>query len=431
MESRVNRRTFMQVAGLVSASGALATPALLLANTAKKVVIIGGGSAGATAARYLKLADPRIDVTLIEQNKRYTTCYLSNEVIAGRRPINSLEFGYAGLKKEGIKLVFDRVTGLDATARTVFTANGERFSYTRCIVAPGIDFKYEQITGYDAEVARDIPHAWKAGSQTVLLRQQLQAMADGGTVVIAPPTNPYRCPPGPYERASLIADYLQREKPRSKIIIIDPKTKFSKMALFTQAWKKRYRYQTDQTMIEWYPETRVTHVDAKTRTVTHSRGESIQADVLNIIPPQKAGKIAFDAGLTNLKGWCPVAFDTFESSLLKRVHVIGDAISRGLPKSAYSANSEAKVCAAAVAALLHGKEPDTPSFVNTCYSIIGEEYGISVASVYRLTKDRSRIVKVAGGVSPLDATDEQRKREIAYAHSWFNNITRDIFGSDG
>ncbi|WP_039960198.1 FCSD flavin-binding domain-containing protein [endosymbiont of Riftia pachyptila] len=429
---KITRRNFVKGAGAATAVGIIGAPTLAL-GASKKVVVVGGGTAGATAAKYLKMADSSIDVTLIEANKNYYTCYMSNEVLGGNRTIDSIRFGYTGLAKHGVNVVNDIVIGIDAGARVVKTKGGKSFSYDRCIVAPGIDFKWESIEGYDAKVAEDIPHAWKAGSQTVTLRKQLEAMKDGGTVAICPPPNPFRCPPGPYERASQIADYLKRKKPKSKIIILDPKPKFSKMGLFVQGWKDLYGYGTADSMIDWQGTPKgsddnvLKSVNAKTRTVTTGFNE-VTADVLNVIPAQKAGKIAFAAGLT--KGdWCPINLHTFESTIHKNIHVIGDAsIAKGMPKSGYAANSEAKVCAASVAALLSGQEPGTPAYVNTCYSIVGKDYGISVAAVYRLAEDGSKITKVSGGLTAKDASAETRKREVQYAYSWFQNITNDIFG---
>jgi sulfide dehydrogenase [flavocytochrome c] flavoprotein subunit len=411
----------------------IGTPYLAFGAT-KKVVVVGGGTGGATAAKYLRMADPSIEVTLIEANEHYYTCYMSNEVLGGDRSIDSIKFGYTGLGKHGVKVVHDVVTGIDAGAKVVKTQGGGTFNYDRCIVAPGIDFKWETIEGYDAKVAEEIPHAWKAGSQTVTLRKQMEAMADGGTVVIAPPPNPFRCPPGPYERASQIAHYLKQHKPKSKILILDPKPKFSKQGLFVQGWRDLYGYETDNSMIEWRSSAQgsndnaVVKVDAASKTVTTGFDDEIKADVLNVIPAQKAGTIATAAGLTNDSGWCPINLHTFESTIHPGIHVIGDAsIATGMPKSGYAANSEAKVCAASVAALLKGEEPGTPSYVNTCYSIVGEDYGISVAAVYRLAEDGSKIVNVAGGLTPSDATADMRAREVKYAHSWFTNITNDIF----
>jgi len=431
----INRRKFIQAAGTVTALGMASAPYLSFAVSAagmKKVVVVGGGIGGATVAKYIRMADPSIDVTVIEPKKSYFTCFMSNEVLGGDRAMNTIEFGYDGLAKHGVKVVHDKVTKIDAGARKVTTAGGSTFSYDRCVVAPGIDFKWETIEGYDANVANQVPHAWQAGPQTKLLLSQLQAMKDGGTVIIAPPPNPFRCPPGPYERASQIAHYMQQHKPKSKVIILDPKPKFSKMGLFTQGWEKLYGYKTDNSMIEWYgskDEAGVIKVDAGSRTVTTAFGDEHKADVLNVIPAQKAGKVAFAAGLTNDSGWCPVDLLTFESKIHKGIHVIGDAsIATGMPKSGYAGNSQAKVCAAGIVAMLNDREPGAPSYVNTCYSIVGKDYGISVAAVYRLAEDRSKITKVSGGLTPMDAAAEQLKREVAYAHSWFNNITKDVFG---
>ncbi|MEN8178572.1 MAG: FCSD flavin-binding domain-containing protein [Pseudomonadota bacterium] len=429
---KITRRGFVKGAGAATAIGMVGTPFIAL-GASKKVVVVGGGTGGATAAKYLRMADPTIEVTLIEANKNYYTCYLSNEVLGGDRTIDSIKFGYTGLGKHGVKVVHDVVTGIDANAKVVKTKGGKSFNYDRCIVAPGIDFKWDTIEGYDAKVAETIPHAWKAGSQTVTLRKQLEAMKDGGTVCICPPTNPFRCPPGPYERASQVAHYLQQHKPKSKVVILDPKPKFSKMGLFTQGWKDLYGYGTENSMIDWHGTPKgsddnvLTGIDAKTRTATTGFNE-VKADVLNVIPAQKAGAIAFAAGLTNDSGWCPINLHTFESTLHKNIHVIGDAsIAKGMPKSGYAANSEAKVCAAGVAALLNGQEPGTPAYVNTCYSIVGKDYGISVAAVYRLAEDGSKITKVSGGLTPTDASAEMRAREVQYAYSWFTNITNDIF----
>ena len=426
---KITRRDFVKAAGAVSAVGMAGVPYIAL-GASKKVVVVGGGTGGATAAKYLKRADPSIDVTLIEANKHYYTCYLSNEVLSGDRGIDSIKFGYSGLAGHGVKVVHDTVTGIDAGKKMVKTKGGKSFAFDRCIVSPGIDFKWEAIEGYDAAVAEKIPHAWKAGSQTVTLRKQLEAMKNGGTVVICAPPNPFRCPPGPYERASQIAMYLQRHKPKSKVLILDPKDKFSKQGLFTGAWKKLYGYGTGNSMITWVNGAgggKIESVDAKAMTV-QAEVEEYKADVLNIIPPQKAGKIAFAAGLTDDKGWCPVDLHTFESTKAPGVHVIGDAsMAKGMPKSGYAANSQAKVCAASVAALLNGQGAPVPSYVNTCYSIAGKDYAFSVAAVYKLADDKSKINKVSGGLTPGDASAEQLRREVQYAHSWFTNITDDIF----
>ncbi len=427
---KITRRGFVKGAGAATAVGMFGVPYLAL-GAAKKVVVVGGGTGGATAAKYLRIADPSLDVTLIEANQYHHTCYLSNEVLRGVRSIDSNRFGFGGLKKHGVKVAHDTVQRIDTAKKRVIGSGGKQYAYDRCIVSPGIDFRYEAVEGYDAKVAEDIPHAWKAGRQTSVLRKQLKAMKDGGTVIIAPPENPFRCPPGPYERASQIAMYLQQHKPKSKVLILDPKQKFSKQGLFKQGWEDLYGFGTDNSLIEWrgkQDEAGVVEIDAKAMKVVTAFGDEVKGDVINVIPPQKAAKVAHASGLTDKSGWCPIDLHTFESTLHKGVHVIGDAsIAKGMPKSGYSANSQAKVCAAAVAAMLMGKEPGTPSYVNTCYSIVGKDYGISVAAVYRLAEDGSKITKVSGGLTPMDASAETRKREVAYAHSWFDNITSDIY----
>ncbi|MCB1857183.1 MAG: FAD-dependent oxidoreductase [Gammaproteobacteria bacterium] len=428
---KITRRGFIQTAGAATAIGIAGVPYIAL-GAGKKVVVVGGGTGGATAAKYIRMADPSVEVTLIEANKEYYTCYMSNEVLSGERSLDSIKFGYSGMAKHGVTVVHDTATEIDAQAKVVKTAGGKSFGFDRCIVAPGIDFQWGKIEGYDNAAAEKIPHAWKAGPQTALLRSQLEAMKDGGTVVIAAPPNPFRCPPGPYERASQIAMYLQHHKPKSKVIILDPKPKFSKQGLFTGAWKKFYGFGTENSMIEWHgqqEEAGVVAVDVGANSVTTAFGDEIKADVLNVIPPQKASEIAFAAGLTNDSGWCPINLKTFESTLQAGVHVLGDAsIATGMPKSGYSANSQAKVCAAAVVALLNGQEPGVPAYVNTCYSIAGKDHGFSVAAVYRLAEDGSKIESVSGGLTPADASEEQFKREVLYAHSWFKNITEDSFG---
>jgi sulfide dehydrogenase [flavocytochrome c] flavoprotein subunit len=389
-------------------------------------VIVGGGVGGATAAKYIRRADPTVEVTLIEPNKHYYTCFMSNEVLGGGRSMDSIKFGYDGLRGHGVTVVHDTATAIDATARTVTTKGGKSFLYDRCIVAPGISF-VDNIAGYDAAAAEKMPHAWKAGPQTALLRKQLEAMPNGGLVLIAPPPNPFRCPPGPYERACQIANYLKTSKPKSKILIIDAKDKFSKQGLFTQAWDRHYKG-----MIEWVKAVDsgggVKSVNAKAGTV-NTEFEEYKPAVTNIIPAQVAGSIAKVAGLTDDSGWCPVEGKTFESTIHKGIHVIGDAaIQSPLPKSGYAANSEAKVVAAAVVDLVNGRQPGTPSWVNTCYSIVAPNDGISVAMVYNLVDGKVAKVKGSGGLTPMDSSPADRAREVSYAHSWFNNITSDIFG---
>ena len=428
---KMNRREFAKAAGAATAVGLVGVPPLAL-GAAKKVVVVGGGTGGATAARYIKLADASVDVTIIEPEKHYYTCYMSNEVLGGDRSLETILFGYDKLEAMGIRVVHATAEQVDPIARVV-RAGGRDYAFDRCVLAPGIELLYDRIEGYSEAVSHRLPHAWQAGKQTRLLRAQLGAMPDGGTVVIAAPPNPFRCPPGPYERASQMAHYFKQHKPKAKVLILDAKSKFSKQNLFIQGWKALYGFDTDKAMIEWQPgpDADVVKVDVKDRRVETSFGDEIQADVLNIIPPQRAGKIAQVSDLTDDSGWCPVNKRTFESTRYPGVHVIGDAcIAAKMPKSGYSANSQAKVCAAAVVAMLDDKEPGTPSYVNTCYSIIGKDWGVSVAMVYRLSADGKTIAGVegAGGLSPMEASPEMRRREVGYAHSWFRNITADIFG---
>ncbi|MBC8210048.1 MAG: FAD-dependent oxidoreductase [Gammaproteobacteria bacterium] len=433
--SNFSRRNFIKAgvaAGAVTATGF--TP-FAIGGSKKQVVIVGGGMGGATAAKYIRMMDSSVEVTLIEANKDYYTCFLSNEVLSGERTLDSLKFGYSGLEKHGVKVVFDYVSGIDAGKQMVNTKGGKSFKYDRCIVAPGIDFKWETIEGYDANEAETTTHAWKAGSQTATLRKQLEDMKNGGTFVMVAPPNPFRCPPGPYERVSQIAHYFKQHKPKSKIIILDPKAKFSKFGLFTSGWQRHYGFDpsnpTAAGMISFVNSENggtATAYDAKSKTVTAAAGK-FKGDVVNIIPAQKAGAIAFGAGLADDKGWCPTEGKTFESSIHKNIHVIGDAaVASPLPKSAYAASSEAKVCAAAVVALLNGKEAPHPTYVNTCYSIIAPGDGISVAMVYDY-KD-GKIVKVegSGGLTSTEFDAKLRAREVEYAYSWFKNITGDTFG---
>jgi len=432
MQMKMNRREFVKAAGAVSALGLIGMPGLVFGAGAK-VVVVGGGTGGAAAANTLKRLDASVDVTVIEPNEHYYTCYMSNEVLGGDRKLESIRVGYDGLKARGVKVVHDSASAIDPDKKVVKTAGGQEYAYDRCIVAPGIEILYDKIEGYSEAASEAMPHAWKAGEQTRILRAQLEAMDDGGTVIIAPPANPFRCPPGPYERASQIAHYLKQHKPKSKVVILDAKTAFSKQGLFTQGWERLYGFGTDKALIEWErgPESAVVRVDPEKMTVETSFGDEYEGAVVNVIPPQRAGKIAQTAGLADDSGWCPVDLKTFESKLQPGIHVIGDAcIATKMPKSGYSANNQGKVAAAAILAMLAGEEPGIPSYLNTCYSIVGEDYGISVSAVYKLAADGSQIVGVegAGGLTPMDAPDWALAREVEYAHSWYNNMVRDTFG---
>ena len=427
---RLDRRRFLALGG--TAMAALSLPSLAR-GAGGKVVIVGGGVGGATTARYLKLADPAIEVVLIEPNATYHTCFMSNEVLAGERSMEGIAVGYDGLKSLGVTLVQDAAAAIDPDQRTVTTAGGESIAYDRCVVAPGVDFDYAAVEGVGEADAEKIPHAWNAGPQTALLRGQLEAMEDGGVVCLVAPPNPFRCPPGPYERASMIAHYLKAHKPKSKVIILDPKDSFSKQALFTQAWERLYGYGTDDSLIAWNAFSKigkVSRIDPQAMTV-EADFETIEAAVINYIPPQKAGKIAFAADLVDDSGWCPVDKRTFESSRHPGIHVLGDAaIATTMPKSGYSANSQGKVVASVIAAAFAGGKAPEPSYVNTCYSIVGADYGFSIAAVYRYDAGEDEIlaIKESGGLTPLDASAEDLRREVEFAHSWYNNICADTWG---
>ena len=417
------RRTFLKIA----AAAGVAAPSIASAQAgAGRVVVVGGGFGGASVARTLKALDPRIDVTLVEPNATFTSCPFSNSVLADLREISQQQFGYDGVKKAGVKVAQTSATAVDAVAKTVTLADGNTLSWDRLVLSPGIDIAWGALPGYDEAAAEKMPHAWKAGAQTVLLRQQLQSMEDGGLVVISSPANPFRCPPGPYERASLIAYWLSIWKPKSKLLILDSKDAFSKQKLFQNGWAELYPGR-----VEWVPLSqggKVTSVDPATLTFVTDFA-SHKAAVGNVIPPQKAGAIAQKAGVVDRTGWCPVEPVAFESTLQPNIHVVGDAaIMGGMPKSAFAANAQAKVCAAALVELLAGRKPVEPILINTCYSLVAADYGISVAGVYRPEKGVLTNVPGSGGESPLEVVGGFRGQEALYASSWFRTITAEVFG---
>jgi sulfide dehydrogenase [flavocytochrome c] flavoprotein subunit len=392
-----------------------------------RVVIVGGGFAGATCAKYLRRLAPNVEVTLVEAKSTYVSCPFSNAVLGGFRSLDSLKLGYERLReRHGVKFIQGTVTAIDSTARKVRVEGKTQLSYDRLVVAPGVDFQWGNPEGYGQTESQMMPHAWKAGPQTETLRDQLEVMADGGVVAISVPPSPFRCPPGPYERASLIAHYLKQHKPRSKILILDANDKFSKQGLFQEAWKELY-----PGLIEWVPVSeggRVVRVGPKAMTL-HTETEEHRVAVANIIPAQKAGRIAQESGLVDETGWCPVDPKTFESTKVKYVHVLGDACLAGaMPKSASGANSHAKVCALAIAAYLRGAAPGNPSYHNTCYSLVAPDYGISISGIYRLEEDGIVAVEGAGGVSPTGASAGFRAREAELAEGWYDSIVADSFG---
>jgi len=420
---RTTRRAFLCGSAATASAALLAAPALAQAKA--RVVVVGGGFAGAACARELQRAEPRFAVTLVEANPTYTACPFSNSVVAGLRTIAGQRFGYDALRNAGISVVHDYARTVDAQRRLVSLSGNSALGYDRLVLAPGIDLRWGALPGYDEAAAESMPHAWKAGEQTLLLRRQLEAMPDGGTVVISAPANPFRCPPGPYERASLIAHYLKSKKPRSKLIVLDAKDTFSKQRLFQAAWQQLY-----PGLLEWVSLSnggKVTSVDPTAHTLVTDFA-TYKADVANVIPPQRAGHVAEIAGIADHTGWCPIDPVTFESRLQPGVHVIGDAaIAGAMPKSAFAANAQAKVCAAAVAALLRDETPSSPKLINTCYSLVAPGYGISIAGVYHPVDGQLADVEGAGGMSPLDAPPDFRALEASYAEAWFRTITAETF----
>jgi NADPH-dependent 2,4-dienoyl-CoA reductase/sulfur reductase-like enzyme len=422
---RTTRRDVLKRAALAAFASLSLRPALAQGATGR-VVVIGGGFAGASCARALKRLAPGIAVTLVEQSAIFTACPLSNSVIVGLRNLRDQEFTYDKLVASGVELARLSAVGVDPQARAISLSDGTRLSYDRLVMAPGIDIRWDALPGYGEPAAERMPHAWKAGAQTTLLGRQLAAMEDGGLVVISAPANPYRCPPGPYERASLIAYYLKTKKPRSKLILLDAKDAFSKQKLFQSAWQELY-----PGLIEWVSLSsggKVTAVDPAALTLA-TDFQTYKPDVANVIPPQKAGHIAELSGVADRSGWCPIDPVTFESSLQPNIHVIGDAAVAGaMPKSAFAANAEAKVCAAALVALLAGGTPVMPKLINTCYSLVAPDYGISVAGVYQPANGQLVDVPGSGGVSPLDAPAPVRAAEASIADGWFQTITAEAFG---
>ncbi len=426
------RREFLGFAARCAALGAssglgLSSAALGQARTqGARVVIVGGGFAGATCAKYLRRADPTLAITLIERNRRYVTGPASNQVVAGLRALADITLGYEALNRNyDIQFVHGRATAIDTTGKKVALQSGETLPYDRLVVAPGVEPKYGALEGYDERAAAVMPHAWEPGAQTDLLQRQVKALRNGGVVIIGVPPLPFRCPPGPFERASLIAYHLQREKPKSKVLILDANDSFPDQALFVEAWQALY-----PGMIEWIPGAKggeISRVDPKSMTVFTASGQH-KGDVVNIIPPEMAGRVAADAGLANDSGWCPVDARSFESARYAGVHVIGDsAIAGKLPKSASAANSQAKVCAEAIADLLAGRAVGEPSFVNACYSLVAPTYGISLAAVYGVGAEGIAPLPGSFGTSPLGAPRKYRQQEAHDADGWYKNIVADSF----
>jgi sulfide dehydrogenase [flavocytochrome c] flavoprotein subunit len=417
------RRSVVRGIAATAASVTFASP--LLGQAAARVVVIGGGFGGASCARALRRTDPTLQVTLIEPNRIFTACPFSNEVIAGLRQLESQQFTYGRIIAEGVTVIAQAATRIDPAKRTVGLADGTTLGYDRLVLAPGIDLRFDALPGYDEAASDRMPHAWKAGEQTALLRRQLEAMEDGGTVVLAVPASPSRCPPAPYERASLIAHYLKTKKPRSKVLILDAKDTFPQQRLFENAWKELYPGMIERIALSQGG--RVVSVDPASNTIVTDFG-NYRAEVANVIPPQKAGRIADIAGAADHTGWCPIDPVTFASKLVPDIHAIGDAcIAGGIPKSASAARAEAKACAAAIVNLLGGKSPELPRLTGACYNTVAPGYAFSLSGIYQ-PKD-GQYAEVDGNVtSPLNAPREVRQREAENAQAWFKTITVDTFG---
>jgi len=416
---------------LLGAAAFLAAPVTLRAQgSTARLLVIGGGFGGASAANFARRAYPWLEVTLVEPKTTFVTCPYGNLVIAGVRQIGDISHNYDGLRARGVRVVHDWAAGIDATARTVRLQGGQSLSYDRLILSPGIALRWGALEGYTEAASEVMPHAWVPGdgTQTLLLRRQLEEMPDGGVVGMSIPGNPFRCPPGPYERISMIALYLKRHKPRSKILAFDAKEAFSKQGLFQDGWAALY-----PGLVEWVPASRdgrIVKVDAAERVLESEFGEKHKVAVANVIPPQSAARIAIEAGLTDASGWVPVNPITFESRAASGIHVVGDANIPGpMPKSGYVANSTAKQAVASAAAALRGQAPTPGIYYNTCYSHVGDEYGISVVGIFRPNAEGNAIVEVAnsGGVSPRGNWPEQRRLEAHYADAWYGSITRDMF----
>ena len=422
----LNRRDFIKTAAIISGSSLLGACANFGLNKASqaplgRVVIIGGGYAGTTAAKYIRMwSNGNIETVVIERSSQFVSCPLSNLVLGGSKSIDDLTFGYDLVKKNhGVKWVNDEVTAIDLGAKKVTMKRGE-ITYDRLIIAPGIDFMYDKLPSLEsAEAQTKVPHAWKAGWQTVNLRKQLEAMPDGGVFVMNVPKAPYRCPPGPYERACQVASYIKVSKPKSKVIVLDANAEIiSKKGLFTKVFNEMYAG-----IIDYRPNNTVTDVDVTRKTVI-TDFDKVSADVLNIIPPQRAGKPAQMAALNNIdKRWCEVDFLTYESKLAPNVHVIGDSVSAALPKSAHMATSQARVCASAIVELMQGRMPDpAPVFANTCYSYVNDKQAIHVANVYRYDDAKKIMVAADGG----GVSTSPSELEGDYAKAWAVNIWSDV-----
>ena len=418
---RLNRRAFI---GTTVAAATLAAPMVRAAGN-PRVVVVGGGAGGATAARYIaKDSKGAIDVTLIEPTRTYYTCFFSNLYIGGFRDLNSIGHSYGNLAAAyGINVVHDWAVGIDRDAKTVALAGGGSVPYDRLILSPGIDFVEGSVPGWSLDAQNKMPHAYKAGSQTELLKAQIEAMPEGGTFALVAPPNPYRCPPGPYERISMVAHKLQAENPTAKILVVDPKPKFSKQGLFEEGWQNHYAGMVDRIGPDFGGENVEVRPDAMEVVID---GEVEKVDACNVIPAQKAGRICEMAAITD-GNWAPVVPATMQSRMDENIHVLGDATNQGdMPKSGFSANSQAKVAAMAVRGALTGSRVFPAKFSNTCWSLIDTDDGVKVGARYEATEEK--IAKVDGFVSQTGEDSALRKATYEESLGWYAGITADMFG---
>ncbi len=423
--TKLNRRQFSTMLGATTAAAAIGMP--YVAHAARpKVVVIGGGAGGGTAAKYIaRDSKGAIDVLLIEPSKRYYTCFFSNLYLGGFRKYSSIGHSYDVMtSKHGVGVIHDWAIGVDRNARTVQLSSGAKVSYDRLVVSPGIDLKYDSVPGYSVEASARVPHAWKSGTQVQLLKSLVENMRQGGTFVMVPPPNPFRCPPGPYERISMIAHLLKQKNPKAKIIVLDPKEKFSKQSLFQGGWDQHY-----SGMVEWIPASisgGVKQFDLEKMTFK-TDGDTVKADAASIVPAQMAGKIAQIAGLTNSSGWCPIVPATMQSAKDPNVYVIGDAsIAAAMPKSGFSANSQAKVAAMSVRNSLTGSRKFAPRFANTCWSLIATNDGVKVGATYKA--GAKKIEPTNKFISKVNEKASLRKKTYEESEGWYAGITNDIFG---
>jgi NADPH-dependent 2,4-dienoyl-CoA reductase/sulfur reductase-like enzyme len=428
--SKITRREFaLLAAGAVAATSDLPRPALSAGPA--KVVIIGGGPGGAAVANRLRTADPGLAVTLVEPKKKYTTCFYSNLYLGGFRSFRSITFDYEGVKKRGIDVVTDTATAIDTTAKTVTLAHGSApLSYDRLVVAPGIDLKFDSIEGYSPEAAKIMPHAWQGGEQTWILKEKLLALPDGGLVVMSSPPNPYRCPPGPYERACMIAHFLKTAKPKAKLILFDAKKTFSKQAVFEEAFDEYYKDIIEINLTNEIDDYSVVKVNAQTGEVTTKSGRTERAALANIVPAQKAGSIAAKAGLTD-GDWCPVNPQNFTSTKTKDVYVLGDAaIAADMPKSAYSAVSQAGVVAADIVTDLSGKPRPPGRYRNTCWSMVAPDNSAKIGGDYFPGEKNGKPFLQGKNefISKPDDSPAVRQETNRESRDWYQTVVADLFG---